>query len=211
MTAVSRPGKIVCVGRNYAAHARELGNEMPAEPLLFLKPTSSVIASGEAIVLPAASARVEYEAEIGVIVDRRLRHADVAAAERAIGGIVCVNDVTARDLQKSDDQWTRAKGFDTFCPLGPRVVNGLDWRELEVIGRVNGEERQRGHVREMAWGLAELVAYASGIMTLEPGDVVLTGTPAGVGPLAAGDTIEVEIPGLGILVNPVEAERRVAA
>ena len=206
MTAVSRPGKIVCVGRNYAAHARELGNEMPAEPLLFLKPTSSVIASGEAIVLPAASARVEYEAEIGVIVDRRLRHADVAAAERAIGGIVCVNDVTARDLQKSDDQWTRAKGFDTFCPLGPRVVNGLDWRELEVIGRVNGQERQRGRTAEMHFPIPFLLSYISGIMTLEPGDLVATGTPAGTGVLADGDVVEVEIPGVGKLTNPVRSD-----
>ena len=206
MTAVSRPGKIVCVGRNYAAHARELGNEMPAAPLLFLKPPSSVIANGEAIVLPAESSRVEHEAEIGVIIDRRLRHADVAAAERAIGGIVCVNDVTARDLQKSDGQWTRAKGFDTFCPLGPRVVNGLDWRELEVIGRVNGEERQRGRVSEMHFPIPFLLSYISGIMTLEPGDLVATGTPAGVGVLADGDVVEVEIPGVGKLTNPVRSD-----
>jgi 2-keto-4-pentenoate hydratase/2-oxohepta-3-ene-1,7-dioic acid hydratase in catechol pathway len=206
MTAVSRPGKIVCVGRNFAAHARELGNEMPAAPLLFLKPPSSVIANGEPIVLPAASARVEYEAEIGVIVDRRLRHADVAAAERAIGGIVCVNDVTARDLQKADGQWTRAKGFDTFCPLGPRIVAGLDWRDLEIIGRVNGEERQRGRSSEMHFPIPFLLSYISGIMTLEPGDLIATGTPAGTGVLADGDVVEVEIPGVGKLTNPVRSE-----
>src|SRR5690606_4521834 len=197
MSAVSRPGKIVCVGRNYAAHARELGNDMPAQPLLFLKPPSSVIANGETIVLPAASSRVEHEAEIGVIIDRRLRHADAAAAERAIGGIVCVNDVTARDLQKSDGQWTRAKGFDTFCPIGPRVATGLDWRELEVIGRVNGVERQRGRTADMHFPIPFLLSYISGIMTLEPGDLVATGTPAGVGALADGDIVEVEIPGVG--------------
>ena len=206
MSAVSRPGKIVCVGRNYAAHARELGNEVPSAPLLFLKPPTSVIANGEAIVLPAVSARVEYEAEIGVIIDRRLRHADAAAAERAIGGIVCVNDVTARDLQKTDGQWTRAKGFDSFCPVGPRVVNGLDWRELEVIGRLNGEERQRGRSAEMHFPIPVLLSYISGIMTLEPGDLVVTGTPAGTGVLADGDVVEVEIPGVGKLTNPVRSE-----
>jgi 2-keto-4-pentenoate hydratase/2-oxohepta-3-ene-1,7-dioic acid hydratase in catechol pathway len=206
MTAVSRPGKIICVGRNFAAHARELGNEMPAAPLLFLKPPSSVVATGEPIVLPAASARVEYEAEIGVIVDRRLRHADVPAAERAIGGIVCVNDVTARDLQKTDGQWTRAKGFDTFCPLGPRIVAGLDWRDLEIIGRVNGEERQRGRSSEMHFPIPFLLSYISGIMTLEPGDLIATGTPAGTGVLADGDVVEVEIPGVGKLTNPVRSE-----
>ena len=206
MTAVSRPGKIVCVGRNYAAHARELGNDVPAAPLLFLKPPSSVIMNGDAIVLPAASARVEYEAEIGVVVGRRLRHADTAAAERAIGGIVCVNDVTARDLQQRDGQWTRAKGFDTFCPMGPRVVAGLEWKDLEVIGRVNGTERQRGRAADMHFPIPFLLSYISGIMTLEPGDLVATGTPAGVGVLADGDVVEVEIPGVGKLTNPVRSD-----
>lgn len=206
MTAVSRPGKIVCVGRNYAAHARELGNEMPAEPLLFLKPPSSVIGTGEPIVLPAQSGRVEHEAEIGIIINRRLRHADPVTAERAIGGVVCVNDVTARDLQKSDSQWTRAKGFDTFCPIGPRVANGLEWRELEVICRVNGQERQRGRAAEMHFPIPDLLSYISSIMTLEPGDLVATGTPAGTGILSDGDTVEVEIPGVGRLTNPVRSE-----
>ena len=206
MTVVSRPGKIVCVGRNYAAHARELGNEMPAEPLLFLKPPSSVIGTGETIVLPAQSERVEHEAEIGIIINRRLRHADSVTAERAIGGIVCVNDVTARDLQKSDSQWTRAKGFDTFCPIGPRVAHGLEWRELEVICRVNGQERQRGRAAEMHFPIPDLLSYISSIMTLEPGDLVATGTPAGTGILSDGDTVEVEIPGVGRLTNPVRSE-----
>jgi 2-keto-4-pentenoate hydratase/2-oxohepta-3-ene-1,7-dioic acid hydratase in catechol pathway len=204
-TGVLRPSKIVCVGRNYADHAKELGNEVPAAPLLFLKAPSALIGDGEPIRLPAASRQVEHEAEIGVVVGSRLRHAGVAEAEAGIGGFVCLNDVTARDLQKSDGQWTRAKGFDTFCPAGPRVVNGLSWRELEVIGRVNGAERQRGKAAQMVFGIPELLSYISGIMTLEPGDLVATGTPAGVGPLRPGDVVEVEVPGVGILRNPVEA------
>lgn len=204
MTVV-QPSKIVCVGRNYAEHARELGNAVPERPLLFFKPPSALIASGEAIVLPAASARVEHEAEIGVVVGRRLRHASLSAAEAAIGGYTCVNDVTARDLQKTDGQWARAKGFDTFCPAGPAVITGLDWRTLEVIGRVNGVERQRGTTEQMMFSIPALLSYISGIMTLEPGDLVATGTPAGVGPLAPGDVVEVEIPGVGVLSNPVRS------
>jgi 2-keto-4-pentenoate hydratase/2-oxohepta-3-ene-1,7-dioic acid hydratase in catechol pathway len=200
------PSKVVCVGRNYAEHARELGNAVPERPLLFFKPPSAIIAPGEAIVLPAASAQVEYEAEIGVVIGRRLRRVSLTEAEAGIGGFVCVNDVTARDLQKTDGQWARAKGFDTFCPVGPAVVSGLDWRALEVIGRVNGVERQRGRTGEMIFSIPELLSYISGIMTLEPGDLVATGTPAGVGPLAPGDVVEVEIPGLGILSNPVRSE-----
>lgn len=201
-----RPSKIVCVGRNYAEHAKELGNAVPERPLLFFKPPSALIASGEVIVLPTASARVEHEAEIGVVIGRRLRHATPVEAELGIQGYTCVNDVTARDLQKTDGQWARAKGFDTFCPTGPAVVEGLDWRTLEVIGRVNGEERQRGRTAEMIFDIPHLLAYISAIMTLEPGDLVATGTPAGVGPLAPGDVVEVEIPGVGILSNPVRSE-----
>lgn len=201
-----RPSKIVCVGRNYADHARELGNEVPKAPLLFLKPPSAIIADGEPIVLPTASSRVEHEAEIGVVVGRRLRRVSAEEAERGIRGFVCLNDVTARDLQHSDGQWSRAKGFDSFCPIGPRVVEELDWRELEVIGRVNGEERQRGRSADMVFPIPVLLAYISHVMTLEPGDLVATGTPAGVGPLHAGDVVEVEIPGVGILRNPVQRE-----
>jgi 2-keto-4-pentenoate hydratase/2-oxohepta-3-ene-1,7-dioic acid hydratase in catechol pathway len=204
----ARPGKIVCAGRNYAEHAREMGNAVPTAPVLFLKPPSALVGPGEAIVLPAASARVEHEAEIGVIVGRRLRRADEAEAERAIGAITCANDVTARDLQRTDAQWTRAKGFDTFCPVGPAAVTGLDWRTLEVIGRVNGAVRQHGRSAEMIFSIPGLLAYISGVMTLEPGDLVLTGSPAGVGPLQAGDVVEVEIPGVGILSNPVISEER---
>lgn len=200
------PSKIVCVGRNYVAHAREMGNDVPAQPLLFLKPPSALIGSGDAIVLPPESRQVEYEAEIGVVIGRRLRRTSPVEAERAIRGFTCVNDVTARDLQKSDGQWGRAKGFDSFCPAGPAVVGGLDWRGLEVIGRVNGEERQRGRAADMHFTIPALLAYISNAMTLEPGDLVLTGTPAGVGPLHPGDEVEVEIPGVGILRNPVTAE-----
>ena len=198
-----RPSKIVCVGRNYAEHAKELGNEVPKAPLLFLKPPSAIIADREAIVLPEASAQVEYEAEVGVVVGKRMHRVSEGEAERSIRGFVCINDVTARDLQRSDGQWTRAKGFDTFCPVGPRVAEGIDWRELEVIGRLNGEVRQHGFTRDMVFPIPVLLAYISNVMTLEPGDLVATGTPAGVGPLKAGDTIEIEIPGVGVLRNPV--------
>jgi len=197
------------VGRNYVAHARELGNEVPKEPLIFLKPPSALIGDGEAIVLPPQSSRVEHEGEIGVVLGRRLRGAGEAEARAAIRGIVCANDVTARDLQKSDGQWTRAKGFDTFCPVGPGGVHeigpefALD--TLEVRCRVNEVERQHGRARDMVFGIPALLAYISGVMSLEPGDLVLTGTPEGVGPLRPGDVVEVEIPGVGVLRNPVRA------
>ena len=198
-----RPSKIVCVGRNYVAHAKELGNDVPAMPMLFFKPPSALIGPGEAIVRPDTSRQVEYEAEIGVVIGARLRDASEAEAERGIGGYVCVNDVTCRDLQKTDGQWGRAKGYDTFCPVGPAVRTGLDWRSLEVIGRVNGQERQRAPATDMHFKIPFLVSYISGIMTLEPGDLIATGTPAGVGPLHDGDVVEVEIPGVGVLSNPV--------
>jgi len=200
------PTKIVCIGRNYAAHAKELGNDMPERPMLFFKPPSALVANGDAIVLPHASSRVEYEGEIGVVIGRRLRRAVADEAEAAIRGFTCVNDVTARDLQKTDGQWARAKGFDTFCPVGPRVADGLDWRSLGVITRVNGEERQRGRTSEMHFAIPDLLAYISGVMTLEPGDLVATGTPAGVGPLTDGDVVEIEIAGVGVLSNPVRTE-----
>jgi 2-keto-4-pentenoate hydratase/2-oxohepta-3-ene-1,7-dioic acid hydratase in catechol pathway len=200
------PSKIVCVGRNYAAHAKELGNAVPERPLLFLKPPSSVIGDGATILLPPESSQVEHEAEIGVVIGSRISRGDEAAARAAIAGVVCVNDVTARDLQKLDVQFTRAKGFDTFCPIGPRVLEvdaEFDYAALEVIGRVNGQIRQHGHAADMVFGIPMLIAYISNIMTLEPGDVVATGTPEGVGPLKPGDVVEVEIPGVGILRNPV--------
>jgi 2-keto-4-pentenoate hydratase/2-oxohepta-3-ene-1,7-dioic acid hydratase in catechol pathway len=196
------PTKIVCVGRNYAAHARELGNDVPERPLLFLKPPSSLIGSGEAIVLPPDSQRVEHEAEIGVLIGRRSRNVSEAEAEVRIAGFLPLNDVTARDLQKLDVQFTRAKGFDTFCPVGEAVPHGA-WRELEIVCRVNGEQRQHGRAADMIFGVPQLIAYISRIMTLEAGDIVATGTPEGVGPLHAGDVVEIEIPGLGRISNPV--------
>jgi 2-keto-4-pentenoate hydratase/2-oxohepta-3-ene-1,7-dioic acid hydratase in catechol pathway len=205
---VRRPGKIVCVGRNYREHAAELGNAVPDKPLLFLKPPSAVIGDGETILLPAVSHQVEHEGEIGVVLGQPLRRADEAGARAAIAGVTCVNDVTARDLQKADGQWTRAKGFDTFCPMGPRLLAvdaGFDFSGLEVVCRVNGVERQRGRAADMVFGIPALLAYISHIMTLEAGDLVATGTPAGVGPLAAGDVVEVEIPGVGVLTNAVAA------
>jgi 2-keto-4-pentenoate hydratase/2-oxohepta-3-ene-1,7-dioic acid hydratase in catechol pathway len=198
-----RPGKIIGIGRNYAAHAKELGNEVPEVPILFFKPTTALIGPGDPIRLPAVSRQVEFEAEIGVIIGKRLHDADTTAAERAIGGYICVNDVTCRDLQKTDGQWGRAKGFDTFCPVGPNVRDGLDWRDLEVICRVNGLERQRAKATEMHFPIPVLVSFISSIMTLEPGDLIATGTPAGTGPLSDGDVVEVEIPGVGVLSNPV--------
>lgn len=200
---VVAPSKIICVGRNYRAHAQEMGHEMPAAPMLFLKPPSAVIGPDEPIVLPPESTRVEHEAEIGVVVGQRLRRADEDQARAAIGGFICANDVTARDLQRTDGQWGRAKGFDTFCPVGPQLVSGLEWETLRVIGRVNGEVRQEGLASDMHFGIPTLLSFISGVMTLLPGDLVLTGTPAGVGPLAPGDVVEVEIPGVGLLRNPV--------
>jgi 2-keto-4-pentenoate hydratase/2-oxohepta-3-ene-1,7-dioic acid hydratase in catechol pathway len=204
-----RPSKIIGIGRNYVEHARELGNEMPAVPIIFFKPPTSLIGPGDPIFLPGECTRVEFEAEIGVVIERRIRNADAGAAERAIGGYICVNDVTCRDLQKSDGQWGRAKGFDTFCPIGPRVGVGLDWRKLELICRVNGAERQRARATDMHFSIPDLVSFVSGVMTLEPGDLIATGTPAGTAALHHGDVVEVEIPGVGILSNPVRtAESR---
>jgi len=198
-----RPSKIIGIGRNYLEHARELGNEVPVVPILFFKPSTALIGSGDTILLPSVSTRVEFEAEIGVVIGKRVRNVDQTAAERAIGGFVCVNDVTCRDLQKTDGQWGRAKGFDTFCPVGPKVAAGLDWRALELICRVNGVQRQRARASDMHFSIPELVSFLSGIMTLEPGDLIATGTPAGTAPLQHGDVVEVEIPGVGVLSNPV--------
>lgn len=196
--------KIVCVGRNYLEHARELGNAVPERPLLFFKPPSAIVGDGEAIVLPPESLRVEHEGEIAVVIGRRGRHIPAEGAMEYVAGYAPLNDVTARDLQKADGQWARAKGFDTFCPLGATVpAEGIEPRELQVICRVNGEVRQHGRAADMAFDIPTLIAYISAIMTLEPGDVIATGTPAGVGPLQPGDVVEVEVPGVGILRNPV--------
>ncbi len=198
-----RPSKIVCVGRNYVDHAKELGNDVPKEPLIFLKPTSSIIQSGDTIRLPKQSSRVEYEGEIGIVVGRRLTQAKDIEAAGAVAKIFAANDVTARDLQKSDSQWTRAKGFDTFCPIGEAVSTPIPYGELTVVTRVNGQEKQRGTGAQMVFSIPHILSYISHVMTLEPGDLVLTGTPAGVGPLNPGDEVEVEVVGVSKVRNKV--------
>jgi len=201
--APCEPGKIICVGRNYADHAREHHVDIPDVPLLFLKPPSAVIGLGDPILLPPQSDQVEHEAELAVVIGRRTRN---ATADEALGGIfgyTAANDVTARDLQNRDGQWTRSKGFDTFCPLGPWIDTEVGPQDLRIFCRVNGQIRQMGSTRDMVFSVPQLVAFISGIMTLEAGDVILTGTPAGVGKLAAGDSVQVEIEGIGILENPV--------
>jgi 2-keto-4-pentenoate hydratase/2-oxohepta-3-ene-1,7-dioic acid hydratase in catechol pathway len=199
------PSKIVAVGRNYAEHAAELGNEVPAEPLLFLKPSTAVIGPGDVIRKPPEVQRLDHEAELAVVVRGLVRNADLDTAAESILGYTCGNDVSARDYQKSDGQWTRAKGFDTFCPLGPWIETDLDVDAVRVEARVNGEVRQSGSTKQMVFRPAFLVSYVSKIMTLLPGDVIMTGTPAGVGPMEPGDTVEIEVEGIGILQNRVEA------
>jgi len=198
-----RPSKIVAVGRNYIAHARELGHEVPTEPLIFLKPTSAIVGDEDDVVYPKASLRVDHEAELAVVIGRRCKDVNEGDAFDYVRGYTCANDVTARDLQETDDQWTRAKGFDTFCPLGPQVVEDLDPFSLRVVARANGEVRQEGHTSDMLFPVPALVAYISSVMTLEPDDVILTGTPPGVGPVQRGDIMEVEVEGIGVLRNRV--------
>jgi 2-keto-4-pentenoate hydratase/2-oxohepta-3-ene-1,7-dioic acid hydratase in catechol pathway len=200
------PTKVVAVGRNYADHARELGNEVPPEPIIFLKPSTAVIGPGDGIVRPAGAGRVDYEGELAVVVGRLVRRLDQASAMQAVLGFTCANDVTARDLQAADGQWTRAKGFDTFCPLGPWIETDLDSSDLAVRTLVNGETRQQSRTSLLERDVASLLAFITSVMTLLPGDVVLTGTPAGVGPLEVGDRVEVEIEGIGVLGNQVVAE-----
>jgi 2-keto-4-pentenoate hydratase/2-oxohepta-3-ene-1,7-dioic acid hydratase in catechol pathway len=197
------PSKVVAVGRNYVAHAEELGNEVPEEPLIFLKPSTAVVGPGDPIPLPSQSRRVDHEAELAVVIGRVCRGVTEEEAPKFVLGYTCGNDVTARDLQERDHQWTRAKGFDGFCPLGPWVETELDPSDLEVVCRVNGEVRQTGRTSAMAYPPAALVSYVSQVMTLLPGDVILTGTPAGIGPLSPGDRVEVEVEGIGVLTNPV--------
>ncbi len=197
--------KIVAVGRNYGAHAKELGNEVPKEPLIFIKPNTALIGHGETILLPPASREVHHESELAVVIGRELRGASEKECAEAIAGVVCLNDVTARDIQRAEVQFTRAKGFDTFCPVGPWVAAGLDWSDLRVQCRVNGELRQDGRSRDQIFALPKLLAFISAGMTLEPGDLVSTGTPAGVAALKDGDVVEVEVEGVGILRNPVRA------
>jgi 2-keto-4-pentenoate hydratase/2-oxohepta-3-ene-1,7-dioic acid hydratase in catechol pathway len=202
------PSKIVCVGRNYRDHAKELGNEVPTEPLLFFKPPSSLLAPGAPILLPAISQRVDFEGELAIIIGKRARKVRRGEDIRPyIHGLTLANDVTARDLQKREGQWTRGKGFDTFCPVGPFVETGVDpLTPLTITTRVNGELRQQGNTSDFIFSLPELLEYITAAMTLEAGDLLLTGTPAGVGPLAAGDVVEVSIPQIGQLSNPVQPD-----
>jgi 2-keto-4-pentenoate hydratase/2-oxohepta-3-ene-1,7-dioic acid hydratase in catechol pathway len=200
------PRKVVCVGRNYAAHAAELGNEVPKEPLIFLKPSSSIISPGEPIVIPRFSQRVEHEGELALVMGRRCSQlSDTDDPLPYVFGYTCLNDVTARDIQKSELQFTRAKGFDTFCPIGPHIETDLDPLNVLVETHVNAKMRQSGSTSLMIYPVAYLVRWISRMMTLEPGDVIATGTPAGVGPLVAGDTVEVSVAGVGVLRNPVHA------
>jgi 2-keto-4-pentenoate hydratase/2-oxohepta-3-ene-1,7-dioic acid hydratase in catechol pathway len=198
------PSKIVCVGRNYREHAAELGNQMPQEPLLFLKAPSAIVGPGASIERPGASERIEHEGELAIVIGRRCGR--LAADEDPLSyvlGYTCLNDVTARDLQRKDVQFTRAKSFDTFCPVGPHIVTGLDPADLSVETRVNGQVRQSGRTSAMAFPVPYLISYISHAMTLEPGDLIATGTPAGVGPLLDGDLCAVSVEGVGVLQNPV--------
>ena len=195
------PSKVLCVGRNYMDHAAEVGGEVPSEPLIFLKPSTAVIGPDDEIRLPALSENVHHEGELAVVIGRLTRKISVEAALDAVLGYTCGNDVTARDLQRRDGQWTRGKGFDTFCPLGPWIETDLDPGGITVQCRVNGEVRQQGNTSALAFDVATIVAYCAAFTTLLPGDVILTGTPAGVGPIVEGDTVEVEVDGVGVLRN----------
>ena len=197
------PSKIVCVGKNYADHAKELGGEVPAEPVIFIKPSTTVIGENDQIVLPTQSTNVHHEVELAVVISHLCKNVDVSRAGEVILGYTIANDVTARDLQNSDGQWTRAKSFDTFCPIGPWIETELDPTHLDLTCEVNGQVRQSGNTSEMVRTAHEIVAWISTVMTLLPGDVILTGTPAGVGPIVNGDIVEVTISGIGTLSNPV--------
>lgn len=208
LLAPCEPSKIVCVGRNYVEHAREMGNETPKVPLIFMKPPSSILPTGGTILLPPQSAQVEHEAELVAVIGKRGRYITSEQARKHIFGYTVGNDITARDLQKTDDQWTRAKGFDTFCSFGPWIDTDFDPADAVITCRVNGQMRQMASSRDMVFNVGTLIAFISSVMTLEPGDLIFTGTPAGVGELKHGDEVVVEIEGLGALKNPVKAESR---
>ncbi|HEY0481326.1 MAG TPA: fumarylacetoacetate hydrolase family protein [Kofleriaceae bacterium] len=199
------PSKIIGIGLNYRAHANEMGKGLPEEPLMFLKPRSAVIAGGEPIERPAGYERVDYEGELGVVIGQRARRVPRERALEVVLGYTCVNDVTVRDLQKKDVQYSRAKGFDTFCPIGPRIVAGLDPAKLAIKTRVNGVIKQDSSTSDLIFDVPLLIAFCSNYMTLEPGDVISTGTPSGVGNLTPGDVVAIEIEGIGVLENPVIA------
>ncbi len=202
------PSKIVAVGLNYRDHAKEMGKALPSEPLIFLKPSTAVVGPDEPIVIPAGAGRVDHEAELGIVIGRTARHVPAAHARDYVLGLTCVNDVTDRDLQARDVQYTRGKGFDTFAPVGPAIAVGLDGSALDVESSVNGERRQRSNTRELIFSLDRLVEFVTGVMTLLPGDIIATGTPSGVGPLVAGDRVVVKIEGIGEMANDVVADER---
>ncbi|MDX6227301.1 MAG: hypothetical protein QOI76_691 [Frankiales bacterium] len=199
------PSKVVAVGKNYADHAREMGGEAPAGPVIFLKPSTAVIGSGDPIQYPASSSQVDFEGELAIVIGRLCRDVPANRAASVILGYTCANDVTARDQQSVDGQWARAKGYDSFCPLGPWITTNVDPSDLELVTTVNGAERQRGRTSDMIHSVPALVEFVSHVMTLLPGDIILTGTPAGVGPLQVGDVATVEIEGIGALTNHVTA------
>jgi 2-keto-4-pentenoate hydratase/2-oxohepta-3-ene-1,7-dioic acid hydratase in catechol pathway len=205
LMAPAQPSKIVCVGRNYVEHAKELGNDVPKVPLIFLKPPSAIINPGDAILLPPQSQQVEHEAELVVVIGKRAKNVTVENARDYILGYTVGNDITARDLQKSDGQWTRAKGFDTFCAFGPWIDTDFDISDALITCKVSGQPRQMASTRDMVFNVATLIAFASAVMTLEPGDLLFTGTPSGVGVINHGDTVDVEIEGLGKISNPVQS------
>ncbi len=205
LLAPTLPSKIVAIGLNYRDHAEEMGVDLPPEPLLFLKPGTAVIGVGDAIRRPAECERLDYEGELAIVIGGLVRRADRATAVESILGYTVGNDVTARDLQIKDGQWTRGKGFDTFCPLGPWIESDIDASSLDLEVRLNGEPRQQSNTKNLIFDPPALVSYISGVMTLLPGDVIMTGTPAGVGPMEPGDTVEVEISGIGVLSNPISA------
>jgi 2-keto-4-pentenoate hydratase/2-oxohepta-3-ene-1,7-dioic acid hydratase in catechol pathway len=197
------PSKIVCIGVNYRAHAGEMGKVAPSEPLIFLKPPSAVVGTGAKVARPGGYERVDHEAELGVVIGKRARRVRAADALGHVAGYTCVNDITVRDLQKRDGQWTRAKGFDGFCPVGPRIVTGLDPSDLAIRCRVNGELKQDARTSDLIFDIPTLIEFISSVMTLEPGDLISTGTPAGVSNLSVGDVVAVEIEGIGVLENHV--------
>jgi 2-keto-4-pentenoate hydratase/2-oxohepta-3-ene-1,7-dioic acid hydratase in catechol pathway len=199
------PSKIVCIGQNYRLHAQEMGKGIPSEPLLFFKPPSALVGDGGVIERPAGFARVDHEAELGVVIGTRARRVSKADALDFVLGYTCVNDVTVRELQQKDGQWSRAKGFDTFCPVGPRIVPGLDPSDLAIRCRVNGVSKQDSRTSDLIFDVPTLIEFISAHMTLEPGDLISTGTPAGVGNLNVGDLVEVDIEGIGVLSNRVVA------
>ncbi|MCX8022649.1 MAG: fumarylacetoacetate hydrolase family protein [Syntrophorhabdaceae bacterium] len=197
------PSKIIAVGLNYRDHAEELKMDIPENPIIFMKPPTSVIENGESIVYPLTSKEVHYEGELAVIIKHRIKDISPKEAPNHIAGYTCANDVTARDIQRMDGQWTRSKSFDTFCPLGPKIVSAIDPTNLDIVTRVNGKIRQHSNTNQMIFDVFNLVSFISKVMTLQPGDIIITGTPPGVGPLFPGDTVEVEIEGIGILKNNV--------